>query len=258
MKMKNVSLVEETVRALKGENEFSGWALCCSSCCRGQGTVLSCSNCGTGEPRSKSGRGDIKAIAVLGPCWVQCGHHGLGCWGAFPVLHTSQLPCGCGNHENSYSCHADDFKNLKRGTIEVDCYTSVQFRSVQFSCSVVSDSFQPRELQHIRPPCPSPTPGVHPNSCSLSQWCHLTISYSVVLFSSCPQSFPASGSFQMSQLSTSGGPSIGVSALASVLPMISFKMDWLDLLAVQGTLKSLLQHHTSKASILWCSAFFTI
>ena len=94
-----------------------------------------------------------------------------------------------------------------------------KFSSVQFSHSVVSDSLQPHELQHARPPCPSPTPGVHPNSCPLSWWCHPTVSPSVVPFSSCPQSFPASGSFQISQLFTSGGQSIGVSASASVFPM---------------------------------------
>ena len=94
-----------------------------------------------------------------------------------------------------------------------------QFSSVQFSHSVVSDSLQPHELQHARPPCPSPTPGVHPNPCLLSWWCHPTISSSVIPFSSCPQSFPASGSFQMSQLFTSGGQSTGVWASASVLPM---------------------------------------
>ena len=91
--------------------------------------------------------------------------------------------------------------------------------SVQFSYSVVSDSLWPHELQHTRPPCPSPTPRVYSNSCPLSRWCHPTISSSVVPFSSCPQSFPVSGSFQMSQLFTSGGQSIGVSASASVLPM---------------------------------------
>ena len=90
---------------------------------------------------------------------------------------------------------------------------------VQFSHSVVSDSLQSYELQHTRPPCPSPTPGVHPNPCPLSWWCHPTISPSVVPFSSCPQSFPASGSFQTSQLFTWGGQTIGVSASASVLPM---------------------------------------
>ena len=88
----------------------------------------------------------------------------------------------------------------------------------QFS-SVVYDSLRPHELQHTRPPCPSPTPRVHLNPCPLSQWCHQSISSPVVPFSSCPQSFPASGSFQMSQLFTSGGQSIGVSASTSVLPM---------------------------------------
>ena len=91
--------------------------------------------------------------------------------------------------------------------------------TVQFSHSVMSDSLWPHGLQHARPPCPSPTPGVYPNSCPLSQWCHSTISSSVILFSSCLQSFPASGSFKMSQLFTLGGQSIGVSASASVLPM---------------------------------------
>ena len=91
--------------------------------------------------------------------------------------------------------------------------------SVQFSCSVVSDSLQPQGLQHARPPCPSPTPGAYSNSCPSSRWCHPAISSSVVPFSSCPQSFPASGSFQMRQLFTSGGQSIGVSASALVLPV---------------------------------------
>ena len=97
-------------------------------------------------------------------------------------------------------------------------YTSL-FSSVQFRRSVVSDSLRPHEPQHARPPCPSPTPRVHPNPCPLSRWCHPTISSSVVLFSSCPQSFPGSGSFPMSQLSASGGQSIGVFASKSVLPM---------------------------------------
>ena len=98
------------------------------------------------------------------------------------------------------------------------------FSSVQFSPSVVSDSLRPHEPQHARPPCPSPTPGVQLNPCPLSQWCHLTILSSVIPFSSCPQSFPASGSFQMSQLFTSGGQSIVVSAPTSVLPMNT--QDW--------------------------------
>ena len=91
--------------------------------------------------------------------------------------------------------------------------------SVQFGCSVVSDSLWPHEPQHARPPCPSPTPGVYSNSCPLSWWYHPTISSSVIPFSSCPQSFLASGSFQMSQLFASAGQRIGVSASASVLPM---------------------------------------
>ena len=99
--------------------------------------------------------------------------------------------------------------------------------SIQFSHSVMSDSLRPHELQHARPPCPSPTPGVYPNPCPLSRWCHPTILSSVIAFSSCPQSFPASGSFQMSQLFTSGGQSIGVSASTSVFPMNT--QDWYPL-----------------------------
>ena len=99
--------------------------------------------------------------------------------------------------------------------------------SVQFRCSVMSDSLQPHGLQHARPPCPSPTPRIYSNSCPLSQWCHPTISSSVVPFSSCLQSFPASGSFLMSQFFASGGQSIGVSASASVLPM--HIQDWFPL-----------------------------
>ena len=95
---------------------------------------------------------------------------------------------------------------------------------VQFSRSVVSDSLRPHEPQHSRPPCPSPTPRVHPNSCPSSRWHHPATSSSVVPFSSCPQSLPASGSFPMSQLCPSGGQSIGVSASASVLPMNT--QDW--------------------------------
>ena len=98
-------------------------------------------------------------------------------------------------------------------------WDQVQFSSVQFSHSVMSDSLWPHRLQHARPPCPSPTPGVYSNSCPLSQWCHPTISASVVPFSSCPQYFPASESFPMSLFFTSGGQSTGVSASASVLPM---------------------------------------
>ena len=98
-------------------------------------------------------------------------------------------------------------------------YIYKNFSSVQFSHSVVSDSLWRQELQHARPPCPSLTPGVYPNSCPSSRWCHLAISSSVVPFSFCPQSHPASESFPVSQLFASGGQSIGVSASASVLPM---------------------------------------
>ena len=97
-------------------------------------------------------------------------------------------------------------------------YPNLFFSSVQFSCSVVSDSLRPHELQHTRPPCPSPTPGVHPDSHPSSQCCHPALSPSVIPFSSCYQSLPASESFPMSQLFTWGGQSTGVSALASFLP----------------------------------------
>ena len=101
------------------------------------------------------------------------------------------------------------------------------FSSVQFSHSAMSDSLWPHEQEHARPPCPSPTPRVYPNSCPLSQWCYPTISSSVIPFSSCPQSFSASGSFQMSQLLASGGQSIGISVSTSVLPMNSSGWWWL-------------------------------
>ena len=127
----------------------------------------------------------------------------------------------------------------------------------------MSDSLQPHGLQHARHPCPSPTPGIYSNSCRLSWWCHPTFSSSVVPFSSRFQSFPASGSFPVSQFFTSGDQSIGnfsfsISHSKEIPGLISFRMDWLDLLAVQGTLKSLLQHHSSKASILLHSAFFIV
>ena len=132
--------------------------------------------------------------------------------------------------------------------------------SVLFSRSVVSNSLWPHEPQHSRPPCPSPTPRVHPNPCPLNRWCHPTILSSVVPFSFCPQSFPASGSFQMSQLFTSGGQSFSfkVSPFNEYSGLISFRIYRFDFLAVQGALKSLLQHHSSKASILWCSTFFIV
>ena len=133
-----------------------------------------------------------------------------------------------------------------------------------FSLSVMSNSLWPHGLQHARPPCPSSTLGAYSNSCLLSRWCHPTIPSSVVPFFSCLQSFPASGSFPVSQLFTSGDQNIEVSASASVLLMniqgwFSFKVDWFNLFAVQGTLKSgTFKHPSLKASFLWCSAFFMI
>ena len=140
--------------------------------------------------------------------------------------------------------------------------SSSQFSSVHFSCSLVSDSLQPHGLQHTRPPCPSPTPRVYSNSCPLSRWCHPAISSSVI---------PSPPAFNLSQrhslfkwvrsshqvakgleFSFSNSPSNEYSGL------ICFRMDWLDLPAVQGTLKSLLQHHSSRASVLWHSAFFIV
>ena len=132
--------------------------------------------------------------------------------------------------------------------------------SVEFSCSVTSDSLRPHGLQHTRPPCPLQTPRLYSNSCPLSQWYHPSIPSTVVTLSSHLQSFPASGSFPISQFFTTSGQSIGVSASTSVLPVNI--QGWFPAgctgWRVQGTLKSLLQHYSSKASILWHSAFFIV
>ena len=127
----------------------------------------------------------------------------------------------------------------------------------------MSNSLWPHGLQNARLPCPSPTSRACSNSCPSSQWCHPTISSSVIPFSSHLQLLLALGSFPRSQFFTSGGQRIGVSASASIpyneySGLISFRIYWLDLLAVQGPLKSLLQHHSSKASILQHSAFFIV
>ena len=127
----------------------------------------------------------------------------------------------------------------------------------------MSNSLQPHESQHARPPCPSPTPGVYPNSCPSSRWCYPIISSSVVPFSSCPQSLPASGFFQWVNSSHEVAKLMEFQLQHQSFQWTPrdgtpFRMDWLDLLAVQGTLKSLLQHHSPKASILWRSAFFTV
>ena len=135
--------------------------------------------------------------------------------------------------------------------------------SVQFSLSVASDSLWPHGLQHARLPCPSPTPGAYPNSCPLSRWCHPTISSSVIPFSSCPQSFPASGSFQISHLSASGGQSTRVSASTSVLPMNT--QDWSPLgltrlisLQSKGPSRVFSNTTVQKHQIHQCSAFFAV
>ena len=132
--------------------------------------------------------------------------------------------------------------------------------SVQLLSSV--NSLQPHGPQHARPPCPSPTPGAYPNSCPLSRWCHPTISSSVIPFSSCLQSFPASVFSNESALHIRWPKywsfCFSISPSSEYSGLISFWMDRLDLLVVQETLKTLLQHHSSKASILWHSTFFIV
>ena len=138
---------------------------------------------------------------------------------------------------------------------------SFQFSSVQSSRSVVSDSLRPHESQHARPPCPSPSPGVHSDSRPSSPWCHPAISSSVVPFSGF-QSFPASGSFPTSVLHIRWPKywrfNFSISPSNEYSGLISFWIDWLDLLAIPGTLKNLLQKHNSKALILWPSVFFMV
>ena len=133
--------------------------------------------------------------------------------------------------------------------------------SVQFSCSVMSDSLQPHGLQHARSPHPLPTPRVYSNSCPLSQWCHPTISFSVIPFSLTPPPsvFPSIRTFSNESILHIRWPkywsfSFSISTSNEYSGLISFRMDWLGLLAVQGTLKSLLQHHSLKTSIILCSA----
>ena len=136
----------------------------------------------------------------------------------------------------------------------------IQFSSLQSSCSGVSNSLQPHDSQHARPPCLSPTRRVLSNSCPSSRWCHPTISSSVPS----PPAFSLSQNQGLFQWVSSSHQVAKVSFSLSISPsneysgLISFRMDWLDILANQGTLKSLLQHHSSKASIFWCSAFFKI
>ena len=126
----------------------------------------------------------------------------------------------------------------------------------------MSDSLRPNGLQHARLICPSPSPGVCSNSYPLSQWCHPTISSSVIPFSSCLQSFPESGSFLVScsshQVTKYWSFSFSISPSNEYSELNSFRTDWFDLLGVQGTLKSLHQHHSLKASVLWGSVFFMV
>ena len=126
----------------------------------------------------------------------------------------------------------------------------------------MSDSLWPHESQHAGPPCPSPTPGVHPNSCPSSWWCisHLILCHPLLLL---PSIFPSIRVFSSESVLCIGWPkywsfSFSISPSNEHSGLISFRMDWLDLLAIQGTLTSLLQHYSSKASILWCSAFFLV
>ena len=147
--------------------------------------------------------------------------------------------------------------------LSVNCCYSVTKLCLCEMLFLSRDSLRLRGLQHARLLCPSLSPRLCSNSYPLSRWCYLTISSSATCFSFGLQSFPASGSSPMSQLSSSGGQSIGVSA-STISPCnehpgsISFRLDWLDLLAVQGNLKCLLQNHSSKASIVQCSAFFMV
>ena len=137
------------------------------------------------------------------------------------------------------------------------CQPMHHHRTVQFSRSVVSDSLQPHESQHARPPCPSPTLGVQSNPCPSSRWYHPIISSSVVPFSSCHQTFPASGSFQMSQLFELGGQSIGVSASTSVLPMNTqnwFLLEWTGWISLQSKGLSRVFSNTTVQKHLFCGA----
>ena len=147
---------------------------------------------------------------------------------------------------------------FKRTVDSLSYISSVQFSSIQFSRSVVSDSLRPHGLQHARPPCPSPTPRVYSNSRPLSQWCHPIISSSVIPFSSCPQSFPESGYFPMSQFFASGGQSIGASASTSVLPINIqhwFPLGWTGWISLQS---KGLSRVFSNTTVQKRSAFFTV
>ena len=146
---------------------------------------------------------------------------------------------------------------LREVTYWLLCLNFTSVNSVQFSHSVVSESLRPHEPQHARPPCPSPTVGVYSNSYPLSRWCHPAISSSVVPFSSRSIRVFSNESTLRIRWPKYWSFSFSISPSNEHPGLISFRMDWLDLLAVQGTLKSLLQHHSSKASIFWHSASIT-
>ena len=187
-------------------------------------------------------------------CWKRCRGKGtlLCCWWECKLI----LPL--------WGTVVNFLRNIKNRTAiwPINPNPGHMPSSVQFSHSVISDSLWPHEPQHARPPCPSPTPTVHPNPCPLSQWCHPTISSSCPLLL-LPSIFPSIRVFSNELALRSRWPkcwsfSLNISPSNEYPGLISFGMDWLDLLAVQGTLKSLLQHHSSKASILQHSASFTV
>ena len=153
-------------------------------------------------------------------------------------------------------------KNWKAKLIFLNKFSVADKISLQFSCSIMSNSLGPHGLQHARLPCSSPTPRAYSNSCPLSQWCHPTISSSVIPFSSCLQSFPASGSFPVSQFFASGGQSIGVSALASVLLMNIqgwFPLGWTGWISLQSKgLSRVFSNTTVQKHQYFNTAFFVI
>ena len=168
--------------------------------------------------------------SLLVPDFLRCWDRKLGKYSWADLLPHAIYPTSC--YTSNTSPHVFLPLHVLNTTSSLHFYCF----HPQLSHSVMWDSSRPHELQHARPPCPSPTPRVYSNSCPLHWWCHPVISSSVIPFSSCLQSFPASGSFPMSQFFTSGGQTIGLSASASVLPMniqfIFFRIGWFDLLAV--------------------------
>ena len=172
--------------------------------------------------------------------------------------------CKIRNRYQSFSVKRKGWKCLINNFISINVLKwHFGYILLLLSRSVMSDSLRPCELQHTRLPCPSPSPGVYSNSCPLSQWCHPTISSSVILFSSCPQYFPALLEKSSELALHIKWPkywdfSFSISPSNKYSGLISFTIDWFDLLAAQETGKSFLQHYSPKASVLQCSAFFTV